>query len=39
MFVVFIHAWWLPKKKGINGLTGEPKEKYYEFRGWTKNKS
>jgi hypothetical protein len=31
--VSFIHAWWLPKQ-GINGLTGEPKEKYYEFRGW-----
>lgn len=36
LFVVIIHAWWLPKKKGINGLTGEPKEKYYELRGWTK---
>jgi hypothetical protein len=31
--VGIIHAWWLPKH-GINGLTGEPKEKYYEFRGW-----
>ena len=31
--VCIIHAWWLPKH-GINGLTGEPKEKYYEFRGW-----
>ena len=20
--------------KGINGLTAEPKEKYYELRGW-----
>jgi hypothetical protein len=28
-----IHGWWLPKH-GINGLTGEPKEKYYELRGW-----
>jgi hypothetical protein len=26
-------AWWLPKH-GINGLTGEPKDKYYELRGW-----
>ena len=34
-FVIIVHAWWLPKK-GINGLTGEPKEKYYELRGWKK---
>ena len=33
LFVFIIHAWWLPKH-GINGWTGEPKEKYYEFRGW-----
>ena len=31
--VVVIHAWWLPKQ-GINGWTGEPKEKYYALRGW-----
>ena len=31
-----IHAWWLPKH-GINGWTGEPKEKYYELRGWKNN--
>ncbi len=31
--VIVIHAWWLPKK-GINGLTAEPKEKYYALRGW-----
>ena len=31
--VLLIHAWWLPKH-GINGWTGEPKEKYYAFRGW-----
>jgi hypothetical protein len=24
----FIHLWWLPKH-GINGWTGEPKDKYY----------
>lgn len=30
-----IHVWWLPKK-GINGWTSEPREKYYELRGWTK---
>ncbi|NJM54174.1 MAG: DUF2207 domain-containing protein [Blastocatellia bacterium] len=31
--VLIIHVWWLPKN-GINGWTGEPKEKYYELRGW-----
>jgi hypothetical protein len=34
--VLYIHMIWLPKK-GINGWTGEPKEKYYELRGWNKN--
>ena len=34
--VIYIHAVLLPRK-GINGWTGEPKEKYYEFRGWDKN--
>jgi len=34
--VVYIHGILLPKK-GINGWTGEPKSKYYEFRGWSKN--
>ena len=29
-----IHAWWLPYRYGINGWTGEPKEKYYALRGW-----
>jgi predicted MFS family arabinose efflux permease len=33
VLVTIIHAWWLPKH-GINGLTGEPKEKYYALRGW-----
>jgi hypothetical protein len=33
---VIIHAWWLPRH-GINGWTGEPKEKYYELRGWKRN--
>lgn len=28
-----IHVWWLPKH-GINGWTGEPKDKYYQLRGW-----
>lgn len=35
MFVIYIHALWLPKK-GINGWTAEPKAKYYELRGWKK---
>lgn len=30
---LYIHLWWLPDK-GINGWTGEPREKYYELRGW-----
>lgn len=34
--VFYIHGILLPKK-GINGWTGEPKSKYYEFRGWSKN--
>ena len=33
-----IHAWWLPKH-GINGWTGEPKDKYYELRGWKKKEN
>lgn len=32
-----VHGYFLPKKKGINGLTGEPKSKYYDFRKWDKN--
>ena len=35
--VLYIHAYYLPKKKGINGWSGEPKSKYYEFRKWDKN--
>ena len=35
--VLYIHAYYLPKKKGINGWTGEPKSKYYEFRKWNKD--
>ena len=31
--VVYIHAIWLPKH-GVNGWTGEPREKYYALRGW-----
>jgi hypothetical protein len=35
--VVYVHGFILPNKKGINGWTGEPKSKYYEFRGWRKD--
>jgi hypothetical protein len=35
--VLYIHGYYLPKKKGINGWTGEPKSKYYEFRKWDKD--
>lgn len=33
--IIYIHGVWLPKK-GINGWTAEPKEKYYKLRGWDK---
>jgi len=29
---VYVHAWWLPSH-GVNGLSGEPKAKYYELIG------
>ena len=32
---VIVHLWWLPSK-GINGLTGEPRDKYYALRGWSR---
>lgn len=32
-----IHLWWLPKH-GINGWTGEPKEKYYELINATRHR-
>ena len=35
--ILYVHAYYLPKKKVINGWSGEPKSKYYEFRGWDKN--
>ena len=35
--LVYVHGYFLPKKKGINGWTGEPKNKYYEFRKWNKD--
>ena len=33
--VLYLHIIWLPGN-GINGWTGEPKDKYYELRGWKK---
>ena len=35
--VVIIHAWWLPKH-GIDGWTGEPREKYLALVQGPKNK-
>ena len=35
--LLYVHGYYLPKKKGINGWTGEPKSKYYELRGWDKD--
>lgn len=37
LWPIIIHFWWLPRK-GINGWTGEPKDKYYELRGWKKKR-
>jgi hypothetical protein len=31
--VIYIHGVWLPRH-GVNGWTGEPREKYYALRGW-----
>src|SRR5689334_903568 len=31
--LVYVHGVWLPRH-GVNGWTGEPKEKYYALRGW-----
>lgn len=31
--IVIVHCWLLPRK-GINGWTAEPREKYYAMRGW-----
>src|SRR3712207_4643749 len=31
---LIVHAVWLPWRHGINGWTGEPKDKYYALRGW-----
>ena len=34
--IIYVHGYLLPKR-GINGWTGEPKGKYYDFRGWDRN--
>lgn len=34
--LIYVHGVVLPRK-GINGWTGEPKSRYYDFRGWDKN--
>jgi len=31
--VIYIHGIWLPRH-GVNGWTGEPRERYYALRGW-----
>ena len=35
--VIYVHGFYLPRKKGINGWTGEPKSAYYDFRKWNKD--
>lgn len=35
--LLYVHGYYLPKKKGINGWTGEPKSRYYDFRKWDKD--
>jgi hypothetical protein len=35
--LLYIHGYFLPRKKGINGWTGEPKSKYYDLRKWNKD--
>jgi sugar phosphate permease len=35
--ILYVHGYYLPKKIGVNGWTGEPKSKYYDFRKWNKD--
>jgi hypothetical protein len=35
LLVLYVHAIVL-LRRGINGWTGEPKDKYYAMRGWAK---
>src|SRR5262245_39508609 len=30
--VLLVHGWWLPRH-GVNGWTGEPRDRYYELLG------
>lgn len=30
--VLVVHAWWLPRK-GVNGWTAEPRDRYHELMG------
>jgi hypothetical protein len=32
-FLGIVRGWWLTRN-GVNGLTAEPKEKYFALRGW-----
>lgn len=32
-FASAVHGWYLPRH-GINPWTGEPRDRYYELRGW-----
>jgi O-antigen ligase len=31
--LIYVHGIWLPRH-GVNGWTGEPREKYHALRGW-----
>ena len=33
--LIYVHGFWLPRH-GVNGWTGEPRDRYYELRGWSK---
>jgi hypothetical protein len=35
---VYVHLWWLPKH-GVNGLTGEPRDRYLELIGRQRGRS
>jgi hypothetical protein len=32
--LIYVHGFWLPRH-GVNGWTAEPRERYYQLRGWT----
>lgn len=32
--LIYVHGLWLPRH-GVNGWTGEPREKYCALRGWS----